>query len=83
MPATLVAAVLGGVLGAALFGFVRPGLGLPTIVPQAAMAEASLDASQIATLLVATLLIVLPAWVLAAIAQREPNLAAAIREGGT
>ena len=42
-----------------------------------------LDASQITALLAATLLIVLPAWVLAAVAQREPNLAAAVREGGT
>jgi putative ABC transport system permease protein len=83
VPATLVAAVLGGLLGVALFNFVRPGLGLPTIVPQAAVAEPSLDASQIAVLLAATLLIVLPAWVLAAVAQREPNLAAAVREGGT
>src|SRR6185369_9155156 len=83
VPAAVVAAVVGGVLGVLVFGFVRPGLGLPAIMPETADIALSFDLGQLLALLIAALLIVVPAWALAAFAQRESNPAAAVREGGT
>jgi putative ABC transport system permease protein len=81
VPATLLATIAGGALGVLVFVFVRPGLGLASIAPAAANIELAVDAGQILLLIGAALLIVLPAWALAAFAQREANPAAAIREG--
>ena len=83
VPAAVVAAIVGGVLGVLVFGFVRPALGLPAILPETADINLSFDLGQLLALLLAALLIVIPAWALAAFAQREANPAAAVREGGT
>jgi putative ABC transport system permease protein len=81
VPAAVVAAAVGAILGIALFLFVRPGLALATIMPRSADVALTLDPQQFLALLVAALLIVIPAWALAAFAQRESDPAAAVREG--
>jgi putative ABC transport system permease protein len=82
VPAALVAAIVGGALGVFVFVFIRPALGLPTILPESADITFSINPLEVAALLGAALLVVLPAWALAAFAQREPNPAAAVRETG-
>jgi hypothetical protein len=81
VPAAIVAGLAGLVLGVGLFQFVRPGLGLATIMAGSAEIALSIEPQQLLALFVAALLIVIPAWALAAFAQREPDPAAAVREG--
>jgi putative ABC transport system permease protein len=81
VPAAVVAAAAGAFLGIALFLYVRPGLALATIMPRSADVALTLGPQQFLALLLAALLIVIPAWALAAFAQRESDPAAAVREG--